>query len=379
MAWFVADITRLETAISQCERLVVPGLMIMGSDRLVGLYLQPFLPQVISITKSVIQRTTSESLSKQEKFDLIRPNFAKVKHCVVFFKRFSPSFVFRVDAADESMHDLGRDLISSLSYADYAKTINVAAIFKRFVSGITLFDQHQNVGWPVYHRDQSCGPKVDAVEQEEYISQYMNCAGTVDVDNLHEMRARVWNCYLERQIFDNMYKRYVGPQNLGHMYEAVGKMRSLFQSCFGESASLTATLSYDETNNVPLFVTVLYASPETHSTYSFVRNAVARLENVHVPNKPQQFVTLPVYGNGGDVMCQRTSRDFLNRVETISTKTQNVSGERPWNVFLERQITGGGSRTEEKVYMFVGGAAKKRVEAKWDTRSCQFVPAKEFA
>ncbi len=85
----------------------------------------------------------------------------------------------------------------------------VTDIFTEFCKGITYFSfEFQPLRHPVYHRNASCGSKEQTVHQKFTRTLYgPNKAKYVK------------RCFIERRVYDQIYKRILGYQDVGHLLE----------------------------------------------------------------------------------------------------------------------------------------------------------------
>lgn len=89
------------------------------------------------------------------------------------------------------------------------KTKIITNIFTNFVKGITYFEfDHQVLRNPIYHRNASCG---STQQQSEY--KFLRTLHGPDKSQYAK------RCYIERKIYDLIYKRYFDYQDLGHLHE----------------------------------------------------------------------------------------------------------------------------------------------------------------
>ena len=111
----------------------------------------------------------------------------------------------------------------------------VTSRFLLFIQGISLFREDGNdvigsqLGRPAYHRSASCGPKKAS---KEYKQANMSCLNVTDADELRRRMRNIWNCYLERLVYTDMFEKYFGEQDWGHRLQGVHVERELFESCF---------------------------------------------------------------------------------------------------------------------------------------------------
>lgn len=369
MDWFSTQVTAILAHVKECEYYVLPG------QRNISAFDAHMMPQnelalAVTAARRSMEQLRVQNVSQQDVMSFLRRNFVSIQRIVLFLKHFAPSYEFSLPSMrvnKQNMFGLGKQIARRFMYDEYLNKLNISVIFKRFVLGITLFDDHCDgeLGWPVYHRGQSCGPKVGAEEQSAYFDAKMRCSRTQDNNEVVERRKRVWNCYLERQIYDQLSKRYTEyGQDVGHVHEATNKVRYLFLDCFGHSAEMKVGVSFDENLNMPIALHVSYTTPELHRREHY-RKHLAHLEYVTDPRTGRPC-ELPVYSDDNKAIASRWSSDILNRVETKSEKTQTCIVENPWTIILQGEeqassplVGGGGVRSSSRAskiwYTFVDG------------------------
>lgn len=108
-----------------------------------------------------------------------------------------------------------------------------SSYFLQFIQGITLFENEDdpNPGKPAYHRQTSCGPNRAT---EAYHLANINCSQHVNLEDLFRKRRNSWNCYVERRIYDDMYKTILNiyEQNFGYRLQLRHIENNNFESCF---------------------------------------------------------------------------------------------------------------------------------------------------
>ena len=108
-----------------------------------------------------------------------------------------------------------------------------SSYFLQFIQGITLFENEDDhdPGKPAYHRQTSCGPNR---ANETYNLANINCSQHMNLEDLFRKRRNSWNCYVERRIYDEMYKTILNiyEQNFGHRLQLRHIENNNFQSCF---------------------------------------------------------------------------------------------------------------------------------------------------
>ena len=121
---------------------------------------------------------------------------------------------------------------------------HLTTMFYRFVQGITYF-QHQmpnDTIIPIYHRLFACGPGDDAFRR------------TLNQQHRADVRARIETCYIERLIYDHMYRHLAlhfpetgaseKTQDAGHLFRLDLTKRD-FETCF-PNLRLEVDIRYDD-------------------------------------------------------------------------------------------------------------------------------------
>jgi hypothetical protein len=157
-----------------------------------------------------------------------------------------------------SFHD---KIFKNLLHYDGLKR-RVTLIFEQFIQGITLFDNEMKkpIADITYHRDASCGPR--DLDREQY-KDTRSCKITHGNPILKENKKLVYKCYLERLIYDEMYKQYTlffpdqwdqeSYQDRGHR-DMLEDVRKDFESCYPNMA-LSVVIKYT-TQNIPYFLEI---------------------------------------------------------------------------------------------------------------------------
>lgn len=80
--------------------------------------------------------------------------------------------------------------------------VNVPDIFANFVSGITYFAHEEDIhARPIYHRLYSCGERGDQMYETLH-----TCSDSQDPEARRIAEDRIYKCFLERMIFNDIYK-----------------------------------------------------------------------------------------------------------------------------------------------------------------------------
>ena len=181
-----------------------------------------------------------------------------------------------------------------LRYDDLKRRVTL--IFEQFIRGITLFDNEMKkpIAEIAYHRDASCGSR--DLDREQY-KDTRSCKITHGNPTLKVNKKLVYKCYLERLIYDEMYKQYTlffpdqwdqeSYQDRGHrtMLEDV---RKDFESCY-PNVVLSVVIKYT-THNIPYFLEITKQSKkyqqvieiETYIRVEQENNDITRYEDMYL-------------------------------------------------------------------------------------------------
>jgi hypothetical protein len=216
----------------------------------------------------------------------------------------------------------------------------VTKYFLMFIQGITLFATESTsagtemvVGRPAYHRPGSCGPVgADAYYQDTNLK----CTDVAELEELRRRKRNVWNCYIERAIYDEIYTQVVGQQDMGHEFQLRHVLQNMFESChhMSEFVMHTVDVAMDRELLVPVACTLHYARISVPG---------ARLWDQCFETYERKFIG-GAYNMG--VTCTREI-NYANRSRELAKKTQSyASGASvPWS------MKGGGGHVAERLAM----------------------------
>lgn len=141
----------------------------------------------------------------------------------------------------------------------------VTALFEAFIKGITYFAWQQDPvdPIPVYHRLTSCGPGTETFRADNHI-----CRRGQLKDVNARRRALVERCYLERLIFDELYKHETihDEQDAGHQHR-LGITKEDFETCC-KGWEIQASIEYSDSMPIKLTVERFYRGKmSTRETY----------------------------------------------------------------------------------------------------------------
>jgi hypothetical protein len=175
----------------------------------------------------------------------------------------------------------------------------VTHIFEQFIRGITMFENETtniNTKSIAYHRDRSCG-SYDMTRAEYKSSR--SCAITNDIATLKANRLLIYKCYLERLVYDAIYKQYTlffpqewdqeSSQDEGHR-RMLDDVKKDFESCY-PNTNLQIEVFYND-DNIPYMLrvmkqTIRLGQPIEYETYIKMVNdprSVYKYEDTYLEN-----------------------------------------------------------------------------------------------
>lgn len=122
-------------------------------------------------------------------------------------------------------------------------------IFGLFIKGITYYRYQSSVEVPVYHRLYACGPGDDAFRKT-----FQQCTPDMPREQRNDVRKRIETCYIERLIYDELFKYYTlhfpidatdegVTQDEGHQHR-LQVTKDDFRSCF-PNLDISVDVEYD--------------------------------------------------------------------------------------------------------------------------------------
>ena len=128
------------------------------------------------------------------------------------------------------------------------KTKLITNIFTNFVKGITYFEsEFQQSRYPIYHRNASCG-STNQTSDEKFIKTLYG----------PDKSLYVRRCYIERKIYDIIYKRFFNYQDIGHLHEL--KIVEQYYDTYFPNENLKIKLIFDPIKTLYPFILKLETS-----------------------------------------------------------------------------------------------------------------------
>jgi hypothetical protein len=149
-------------------------------------------------------------------------------------------------------------VITKLLMVTNNRIFNLSTIFENFIKGITYFSfqEADNPSGPIYHRLTSCGPADDAFKQT------LICTKNQSKDIKNKTKEKIETCYIERLIYDNLYKNLKfydskagepPQQDKGHN-DRLDLTKTDFNSCFPH-IDIDVDVSFE--HDIPVHVTII--------------------------------------------------------------------------------------------------------------------------
>lgn len=167
--------------------------------------------------------------------------------------------------SDRSLHD---KIYNKLKLSRYIS--HVTTIFEEFIKGITYFENEKDdQAIPIYHRLYACGPYADTHRQGNLI-----CRSDLSQDELKRRRPLIERCYIERLIYDEIYKYYTlhfpsrndsPTQDEGHLFR-MKLTKEDFESCFPDTQ---INVAIEHEDNLPVKLTIERSQNTTKTMLTF--------------------------------------------------------------------------------------------------------------
>ncbi len=164
--------------------------------------------------------------------------------------------------------------------------VGLTIVFEEFIKGITYFKYEQEFKKkiPIYHRAASCGDS-----SNNFKKKYLQCYHNNTYNNREEKKKHIFKCYLERLIYDNMYKKLTlhFPSNInnleinqdeGHIYQLTQRAKN-FNSCY---LGMNIDIEIDYEDNFPYLLTIYFIKngeiikTETYKKYTYLDDYMNR-------------------------------------------------------------------------------------------------------
>jgi len=193
-----------------------------------------------------------------------------------------------------------------------------AKVFSQFIRGITLFqsDVGPHLEYPPYHRPASCGTAELNFREKFGINDQMSKS----VINQRKNALRF--CYIERMIFDKIYRFLLGKQEPRHLVE-LRNIERMYQDYFpGHELTVDINMTLDTIH--PSFLVVI----DTYDEGKF------QIEETYYKEQPEDPNT--------EVKCTRITYRNVVRMSPFlmkrDFKTQSFLAEVPWSQAVPRLV-----------------------------------------
>ena len=187
-----------------------------------------------------------------------------------------------------------------------------AKVFSQFIRGITFFqsDVGSHLEYPPYHRPASCGTAELDFREKFTINAQMS--KTV----VNQRKNALRSCYIERMIFDTIYRFMLGKQESRHLVE-LRNIERFYQDYFpGHDLTVDVNMALDTIH--PSFLVII----DTYDDGKF------HIEESYFKENPENPDT--------EVKCTRiTYRNFVRKMSPFlmkrEAKIQSFLAEVPWS------------------------------------------------
>jgi hypothetical protein len=190
----------------------------------------------------------------------------------------------------------------------------ITHMFHEFIKGVTYFKQEEDPkAMPIYHRLYACGPYADTHRQGNLI-----CHANLSKEELRRRRPLIERCYIERMIYDDIYKKFALHFPKGHESPTqdeghVARMKLTkedFETCFPDT---DIQVQVDAEDNMPMKLTITRTVRGGKVTTLIYERA---LEN---------FTFFGIRPYRENVVCTRTDPDG-----SMSVKITNFYNQGKW-------------------------------------------------
>ncbi len=185
----------------------------------------------------------------------------------------------------------------------------ITQTFNEFVKGITYF-QHQEVyaaNQPVYHRHGACAPRG---------TDNHHCLPSNTVNARRVKKTDIETCWIERQIFDEIWTYLHGTQDLPHL-EWMSRTRRAYETCH-PNVMVSSHVSFDAETNLPASVIIRKEYPNEPGMRTVAEEYIKQLAF----DGPSPY--------GSVVIGIRTEKSDGDRVVVRSRKTSSFDAPAEW-------------------------------------------------
>ena len=144
-----------------------------------------------------------------------------------------------------SLHD---KIFTKILKLDSYTPLGITQVFEDFIKGITYFsDELENKKRiPIYHRAASCGNS-----SKNFKKKYLQCYNTQEPEDIKNKKEHIFKCYLERLIYDDMYKNIIFDFPVNLISEKAKNFNKRFIG-----TDLTINITYK--NHFPIILEINY-------------------------------------------------------------------------------------------------------------------------
>jgi hypothetical protein len=194
--------------------------------------------------------------------------------------------------------------------------LDVPAIFAEFVKGITYFANEEEIRTrPIYHRLYSCGERGDSM----YTALH-TCYDAQPPEKRRVAEQRIYKCYIERLIFDDVYKHNTmffpirgseqHSQNKQHQ-DRLEITHKDFKSCFPH---IELKIHIEYRRHIPYILTII------KKVSGKIRFTEVYMKDTDDPNAPVKCIITKSSG----VFVRFNTFQNIGRAEKVSSKDDSI-------------------------------------------------------
>lgn len=225
---------------------------------------------------------------------------------------------FLINIKKEKARSYHDKIITNILKMNKYIPLGITFVFEEFIKGITYFsnEMENKKKIPIYHRSASCGNS-----NEEFKKKYLECYNQDLPEDIELKKKHISKCYLERLIYDNMYKNLTlhymtnllnqnHHQDNGHKYQLTERGKK-FNSCF-VGIDLKIEILYDNQFPYNLVIYYIKKGKMNNLTEEFKKEDIIKIESF------MKITYIDDYGN------TRYEDDVLYKCEENNTKYSKI-------------------------------------------------------